>query len=455
MDGQTPTAAIAAAAAALSGADPAGARKQLALLYQKLPVDDRRYVSESDRDEIFRRLRKDNRMCFDCSARNPTWISLTHAVYVCLSCSGKHRRLGTHLSFVRSTEMDKIYPEQLFRMELGGNRRAQEFLREQGADLSQPLDYHGKLAAKHRQVLDRLVNSEMQSIGWLVGGQQDSSASHKTGAAAQQQQQQLQQQVRDALHGSKQPVQQQAQPGPAVVPVAAVAAVAPPAAPAVTVGTGRGNVVDNSLGGSMKPMGAGRGVRSRKLEMDFDFEKEAALLAAKQRAAAQGSPHTSGSSSQPPTQQQTAGRGGFNSIGSESSSLPRAATNPTFGSGGSTGLGQGASVGSGYGSSSNPSRGAYGSNSTRFSGAKSISSAQYFNQEESSPPVAPVPVDPSRRAIGSDEVFGRSNSGRRGWEDQSSARVEALRMHAQQGWQQLSQAGSEALSKAREWLAGT
>lgn len=42
-----------------------------------------------------------------------------------------------------------------------------------------------------------------------------------------------------------------------------------------------------------------------------------------------------------------------------------------------------------------------------------------------------------------------------GWEDQSSARVEALRMHAQQGWQQLSQAGSEALSKAREWLAGT
>lgn len=62
MDGQTPTAAIAAAAAALSGADPATARKQLALLYQKLPVDDRRYVSEADRDEIFRRLRKDNRM---------------------------------------------------------------------------------------------------------------------------------------------------------------------------------------------------------------------------------------------------------------------------------------------------------------------------------------------------------------------------------------------------------
>lgn len=62
MDGNSPTAAIAVAAPALSGADPAAARKQLALLYQHLPVDDRRYVSEADRDEIFRRLRKENRM---------------------------------------------------------------------------------------------------------------------------------------------------------------------------------------------------------------------------------------------------------------------------------------------------------------------------------------------------------------------------------------------------------
>ncbi|CDJ31220.1 ARF1-directed GTPase-activating protein, putative [Eimeria mitis] len=370
MDGQTPTAAIAAAAAALSGADPAGARKQLALLYQQLPVDDRRYVSETDRDEVFRRLRKDNRMCFDCSARNPTWISLTHAVYVCLSCSGKHRRLGTHLSFVRSTEMDKIYPEQLLRMELGGNRRAQEFLREHGADLSQPLDYQGRLAAKHRQALD-----------------QDSSGANKTpatGSQQQQQQQHQQQQVRDALHSFKQPVPQHPQPAAAsVIPAATVAAVTPPVAPSVSIGAARGGIGEHSLGGGIKPAGAGRGVRSRKLEMDFDFEKEAALLAARQRAAAQGSPHTSGCSSQPPPQQQTAGRGGFSSSGTESSSLPRAATNPTFGSSGTTGLGQGASGGSGYGSSSTPSRGAYGSNSTRFSGAKSISSAQYFNQEES------------------------------------------------------------------------
>lgn len=462
MQAQSQTAAIAAAAAALSGADNAAARRQLALLYQKLPVDERRYVSEADRDEIFRRLRKDNRMCFDCSSRNPTWISLTHAIYVCLTCSGKHRRLGTHLSFVRSTEMDKIYPEQLFRMELGGNRRAHDFLRQHGADLSQPLDYHGKLAGKHRQMLDRLVTSEMHSIGWVTGNQQEASGTVQQMAVAavpiQQQPQpvqDLQPQLQQGLSVA-QPTGQCGQPfpSPVVVAASAVPAAAPVVMPAASMGAPRSGVPEPSWSASAKPAGAGRGVRSRKLEMDFDFEKEAALLAAKQRAAAQAAPHGSATSSQPPSQQQAATRGSA-SGSSACTSGGRGIINPTFGSSGSTALGNSGGTATGYGASSSSAAGASGSNSSRFSGAKSISSAQYFNEEESSPPVAALPVDPSRRAIGSDEVFGRSASSRRRWEDQSAARVEALRMHAQQGWQQLSQAGSDAISKAREWLAGT
>ncbi|KAL8274329.1 hypothetical protein Esti_001731 [Eimeria stiedai] len=464
MEKQSQTAAIAAAAAALSSADTPVARRQLALLYQNLAVDDRRYVLEADRDEIFRRLRKDNRICFDCSSRNPTWISLTHAIYVCLTCSGKHRRLGTHLSFVRSTEMDKMYPEQLFRMELGGNRRAHGFLREHGADLSQPLDYHGKLAAKHRQMLDRLVNSELQGIGWLVGTQQQDASNPQQQQHQQQQQQQQQQQ---APHRMQEPQQAQHQQGFAAAPAAtapaaspAVPAAARPVVAAASMGAPfRAGASEPSWGAPVVSSGGGRGVRSRKLEMDFDFEKEAALLAAKQRAAAQGAAPSQAASEQ----QQFGGRGSSNSNSSSSSSAlslgPKPVTNSAFGSSNTTATGSSslpAAAGGGYGASSKAAPAAsYGGNSQRFSGAKSISSAQFFDQEESSPPVAAVPVDPSRRAIGSDEVFGRSSSGRRGWEDQSAARVEALRMHAQQGWQQLSQVGSDALSKAREWLAGT
>lgn len=68
-----------------------------------LPVDAQGYAKEAERDAVFRRLRSrlENRQCIDCHNRNPTWLSVTYGVFVCLTCSGTHRRMGTHISFVR------------------------------------------------------------------------------------------------------------------------------------------------------------------------------------------------------------------------------------------------------------------------------------------------------------------------------------------------------------------
>ncbi|GAA5955229.1 hypothetical protein JCM8115_001888 [Rhodotorula mucilaginosa] len=69
----------------------------------------------------------DNKLCVECNTPHPQWCSLSLAVSLCLQCSGTHRSLGSHLSFVRSLTMDKWTPAQIDRMKAGGNAKCKEF----------------------------------------------------------------------------------------------------------------------------------------------------------------------------------------------------------------------------------------------------------------------------------------------------------------------------------------
>uniref|UniRef100_A0A8C5BXB8 ArfGAP with GTPase domain, ankyrin repeat and PH domain 1 n=1 Tax=Gadus morhua TaxID=8049 RepID=A0A8C5BXB8_GADMO len=56
-----------------------------------------------------------NSRCADCEAQSPDWASLNLGSLICIECSGIHRNLGTHLSRVRSLDLDE-WPLELIKV---------------------------------------------------------------------------------------------------------------------------------------------------------------------------------------------------------------------------------------------------------------------------------------------------------------------------------------------------
>jgi len=59
------------------------------------------------------RTKKGNDRCADCSSRDTTWVVLDYGILVCINCAASHRALGTHISKVRSTELDRFADPEL------------------------------------------------------------------------------------------------------------------------------------------------------------------------------------------------------------------------------------------------------------------------------------------------------------------------------------------------------
>ena len=122
-------------------------------------------VDNEIRDEVMANIlaKPPNQVCFDCGSKAPKWSSPYLGIVICYECAAKHRSYGTHISFVRSVDLDKWNRKQLKSLELTGN----SFTKERFNDLGVPLiggnyDYNNSMVLKVRQEIAEKVRESLK-----------------------------------------------------------------------------------------------------------------------------------------------------------------------------------------------------------------------------------------------------------------------------------------------------
>jgi len=105
--------------------------------------------------------RPDNKLCADCGQKQPTWASTNIGVIVCIHCSGIHRKLGVHISFVKSLNLDR-WTMKLTKKFIaqGGNKKINAMYEKKMPKAVKPTD------PTNMRVLEKFIRDKYEHKKW-------------------------------------------------------------------------------------------------------------------------------------------------------------------------------------------------------------------------------------------------------------------------------------------------
>ncbi|CAI7601100.1 unnamed protein product [Penicillium manginii] len=102
-----------------------------------------------------------NKVCADCKRnKHPRWASWNLGIFVCIRCSGIHRGMGTHISRVKSVDLDAWTDEQVQSVLKWGNGRANKY-------------WEAKLAPGHvpsDAKIENFIRTKYEAKRWVMEG---------------------------------------------------------------------------------------------------------------------------------------------------------------------------------------------------------------------------------------------------------------------------------------------